>query len=181
MSTPILVAYATQHGSTREVAAAVAARLREDGLEAELKPACDVADLTPYCGVVLGGAIYTGRLHHDAVAFLHRFHTELAVLPIAIFAMGPKTLDPCDLASSRGQLAKALAKATDIDPYEVAVFGGVIDPKTLGFPFNRLHASDARDWDEIDAFARRCADAYDYGKAAATLTELRNDLPQTHR
>jgi menaquinone-dependent protoporphyrinogen oxidase len=181
MSTPILVAYATQHGSTQEVAAAVGARLREEGLEVELEPARDVTDLTPYCGVVLGGALYTGRLHHDAVAFLHRFHAELAVLPIAIFAMGPKTLDPSDLASSRNQLAKALAKAPDVDPYEVAVFGGVIDPKTLGFPFNHLHASDARDWDEIDAFARRCAEAYDYGKAAAALTELRSELPQTHR
>jgi len=181
MPTPILVTYATQHGSTQEVAAAVSARLREECLEAELTPAGDVADLTPYCGVVLGVALYTGRLHHDAVAFLHRFHAELAVLPIAIFAMGPKTLDPADVASSRNQLAKALAKAPDVDPYEIAVFGGVIDPKTLGFPFNRLHASDARDWDEIDAFARRCAEAYDYGKAAAALTEGRSELPQTHR
>jgi len=181
MTSPLLVAYASRHGSTREVAAVIAARLREDGLDVELRPSGDVADLTPYCGVVLGGALYTGRLHHDAVAFLHRFHTQLAVLPIAIFALGPKSLDPSDLASSRHQLEKALAKAPGVDPYEVAVFGGVIDPKTLGFPFNRLHASDARDWDEIDAFAHRCADAYDYGKAAAALTEPRSELPQTHR
>jgi menaquinone-dependent protoporphyrinogen oxidase len=181
MSTPILVAYATQHGSTGEVAAAVAARLRQVGLDVDLHPAAEVADVSPYRGVVLGSAIYTGRLHHDAVAFLHRHHGELALLPIAIFAMGPKTLDPSDVASSRKQLAKALAKAPDVDPYEVAVFGGVIDPKTLGFPFNRLHASDARDWDEIDAFALRCAATYDYGKAAADLSELRSELPQTHR
>ena len=181
MTAPILVAYATEHGSTGEVAAAIAARLRDEGLEAELKACGDVTDVTPYSGVVLGGALYTGRLHHDAVAFLRRFHAELAVLPIAIYAMGPKTLDPSDIASSRKQLERSLVKAADVSPYEIAVFGGVIDPKTLGFPFNHLHASDARDWDEIDAFALRCAAAYDYGKAAVGLAELRSDFPQTHR
>ena len=180
MTTPILAAYATQHGSTREVAAGIAARLRERGLEVELKPCNHVADVAPYSGVVLGGALYTGRLHHDAVAFLHRFAAELAIVPIAVFAMGPKTLDPSDVASSRRQLMRSLAK-TDVDPYEIAIFGGVIDPKTLGFPFNHLQASDARDWDDIDRFADRCADAYDYGKAAAGLGDPRTDVPQTHR
>jgi menaquinone-dependent protoporphyrinogen oxidase len=181
MSATILVAYATEQGSTGEVAAAVAARLRREGLEVELRPADEVADLSPYRGVVLGCAIYMGRLHHDADAFLHRYHAELALLPTAVFAMGPKTLDPSDVASSRNQLAKALAKAPDVNPYEIAVFGGVIDPKTLAFPFNRLHPSDARDWDDIDAFALRCALAYDYGKAADALSEPRSELPQTYR
>ena len=31
------------------------------------------------------------------------------------------------------------------------------------------------------AFALRCAATYDYGKAAADLSELRSELPQTHR
>jgi menaquinone-dependent protoporphyrinogen oxidase len=181
MTAPVLVAFATQHGSTSEVATAIAARLREEGLEVELRACSEVVDVTPYCGIVLGGALYTGRLHHDAVAFLRRFHAELALLPIAIFAMGPKTLDPSDIVSSRRQLERSLEKAADVSPYEIAVFGGVIDPKTLGFPFNHLRASDARDWDEIDAFALRCAAAYDYGKAAAGLAEARSELPQTHR
>jgi menaquinone-dependent protoporphyrinogen oxidase len=181
MTAPILVTYATQHGSTGEVAVGIAARLRAEGLEVEIRACSDVADVTQYCGVVLGGALYTGRFHHDAVAFLRRFHAELALLPIAVFAMGPKTLNPADIASSRKQLERSLAKVPEISPHEIAIFGGVIDPKTLGFPFNHLHASDARDWDDIDRFALRCAAAYDYGKAAATLAEARSELPQTHR
>ncbi|HEY2372122.1 MAG TPA: flavodoxin domain-containing protein [Gaiellaceae bacterium] len=181
MTTPVLVTYASEHGSTREVAAAIAARLRETGLDCELQPAIEVTDLGPYCGVILGGAIYVGRLHPEAVGFLHRHHAALAVLPIAVFALGPRTLEPLDLASSRKQLQRALEKAPDIDPYEIAVFGGVIDPTTLRFPLNHLHASDARDWDDIDAFALRCAQAYDYGKAAAELGDPRTEVPQTHR
>ena len=181
MTSPLLVAYASEHGSTREVAAAIAARLREEGLQVELRPALEVTDVSPYCGVILGGAIYVGRLHPEAVGFLHRHQADLAVLPIAVFALGPRTLEPSDLASSRNQLQRALAKAPDVSPYEIAVFGGVIDPKELRFPLNHLHASDARDWDEIDAFALRCAKAYDYGKAAEALGDLRSEVPQTHR
>lgn len=181
MPAPILVAYASERGSTREVAAAIAARLRETGLDVDLRPAVEVADLRPYRGVVLGGALYVGRLHPEAVAFLHRHHAALAVLPVAVFALGPRTLEPADLASSRKQLQHALAKAPDVDPYEIAVFGGVIDPKLLRFPLNRLHASDARDWDDIEAFALRCAHAYDFGKAAAGVGDPRSEVPQTHR
>lgn len=181
MIAPVLVAYATEHGSTGEVASAIAARLRETGLEADVLPARDVSDLTPYSGVVLGGAIYMGRLHAEAVGFLHRHHAALAVLPIAIFALGPRTLDPSDLAASRKQLVRALEKEPDVDPYEIAVFGGVIDPTQLRFPLNHLHASDARDWDDIDRFAYRCAKAYDYGKAAVALSDPRSEVPQTHR
>ncbi|TAH48156.1 MAG: flavodoxin, partial [Chloroflexota bacterium] len=38
MSTKILVAYATRYGSTQEVAEQVAATLREQALEVDLKP-----------------------------------------------------------------------------------------------------------------------------------------------
>lgn len=181
MTAPVLVAHASEHGSTREVAAAIAARLRDMGLAVELHPANEVTDLTPYRGVILGGAIYVGRLHPEAVGFLHRHHAALAVLPLAVFALGPRTLEPSDLASSRKQLIRALEKTPGVDPYEIAVFGGVIDPTQLRFPLNHLHASDARDWDDIDRFACRCAKAYDYGKAAAGLGDPRTEVPQTHR
>ena len=181
MLAPILVTYATEHGSTKEVAAAVAAALRREGLEAHLRPASEVDDLTDYRGVILGSAIYIGRLHSDAVGFLHRHQRPLGLMPLAVFAMGPRTLEPSDIKASREQLRRALAKFDGVEPYPVAVFGGVISPKTLRFPLSRLHASDARDWDDIDAFARKCARDYDYGKAAAALRELRSELPQTYR
>jgi flavodoxin len=36
-------------------------------------------------------------------------------------------------------------------------FGGVIDPAKLRFPFNRMPASDARDWEAIGAWADEVA------------------------
>jgi menaquinone-dependent protoporphyrinogen oxidase len=157
MNGPILVAYATKHGSTREVAEAIAETLAHYGLEVELRATDAAGDITEYAGVVLGGALYTGRWHAEARRFLERNREPLAALPLAVFAMGPRTLDPHDVAESRAQLDRALAKVPELKPVAVAIFGGVIDPAKLRFPLSRMPASDARDWDAIRAWASSLA------------------------
>jgi menaquinone-dependent protoporphyrinogen oxidase len=181
MEGPILVVYATKHGSTREVAEAVAETLQSEGFEVETQAAGLVHALDPYTAVVIGGAIYTGRWHPDAVDFLKRHRDELALLPVAVFGMGPRTLEPHDVESSRAQLAKALGKVSGVTPCAVGVFGGVVDPAVLHFPFNRMPASDARDWDAIRAWARELAAAFRYGKAASSPVDHRSRLQQTPR
>ena len=91
MNTAVVVAYATKAGSTKDVAEAVARRLREHGRVADVRPVGEVGTLAPYGAVV------------------------------------------------------------------------VVNPARLRFPFNRMPASDARDWDAIGAWA----DA-----VAATLTPV---------
>jgi menaquinone-dependent protoporphyrinogen oxidase len=150
---PLLVAYGSKHGSTHEVAEAIAKRLTKNGLEVELRRAADVADLTPYDGVVLGGALYFGRWHHDAARFLAKHRRELAEEPPAVFALGPQTADTRGLAESRAQLDEALANVPEVEPRSIAVFGGVVDPTKLRFPLSRIPATDARDWDLIDKWA----------------------------
>jgi menaquinone-dependent protoporphyrinogen oxidase len=150
MEPSILVAHASKKGSTEEVAAFVATRLREHGLDVDLRPAAEVEDVSPYGAVVLGGSLYFGRWHGDAVALLKR----CAGRPLAVFAMGPKASSEHDLADARAQLDRALK---DAEPAAVTVFGGVIDPAKLRFPFDRLPASDARDWDAIAAWADEVA------------------------
>ena len=136
----ILVAYATQHGSTEEVADAVAERLREQGVDVETR-------------LALGGALYMGRWHADARRFLKRHRRALAAKPLAVFAMGPAPATDEALAESRAQLDRALAKVPEVEPLAVTIFGGVVDPSKLSFPFNRMPASDARDWDAIRSWA----------------------------
>lgn len=149
----LLVAYGSKQGSTKEVAEVVAERLRERACEAELRPAAEVDDLAPYEGVVLGGALYFGRWHEDSRRFLSRHRETLSKLPLAVFALGPKSAEEKDFAEARAQLEKALRKVPELEPRSAAVFGGVIDPGELRFPLNRLPASDARDWDTIRAWA----------------------------
>jgi hypothetical protein len=46
-------------------------------------------------------------------------------------------------------------RQANVTPTLVASFGGVVDPQSLRFLFNRLPASDARDWDAIREFAEQ--------------------------
>jgi len=153
----ILVAYATKKGSTEEVAQSIARRLSEQDLVVDVRAAADVDDLHGYDGAVLGSALYMGRLHEDARTFLRRHRSDLAGLPFAVFAMGPRTLREEDVADSRKQLAAALAKDPTLEPFATAIFGGVLDPSKQRFPFNRMPASDARDWNAIRAWADEVA------------------------
>jgi len=156
----LLVAYASKHGSTREVADAVAIRLREHGWHVELLEAADVATVDCYDGVVLGAVLYMGRPHRDARRFLHRHHAALATMPVAVFAMGPLKNEEHELAGSRAQIDKALAHYDDVTPDVEDVFGGVVDPAVLRFPFSHMPAGDARDWDAVRAFADRVHETF---------------------
>ena len=148
----ILVAYASKHGSTRDVAVSIAGRLHAVGHDVELLPASGVSSIDRYDGVVLGGALYMGRLRKDARVFLEDHRVQLAHTPLAIFALGPRTLSPADVAASRAQLDAALAPLV-VAPALVTVFGGAVDPTKLHFPFSRMQATDARDWHAIVAWA----------------------------
>jgi menaquinone-dependent protoporphyrinogen oxidase len=161
MNSPILVAYATERGSTKEVAEAIAEQLTADGLAIDVRAAEAVDDLAPYGAVVLGTALYMGRIHRDARAFLAAHRASLGSVPFAVFGLGPRTLAEDDVAGSRRQLEKSVAKVGGLSPFATAVFGGVIDPAKLRFPFSRFEASDARDWEAIAAWTSRIAPRLD--------------------
>jgi menaquinone-dependent protoporphyrinogen oxidase len=160
MSGSVLVAYATKKGSTREVAEAIARTLGGEGLAVSTRPAAEVRDVSDFRGVVLGGALYMGRWHPEARRFLRRHRQALAELPFAVFGMGPLTSEEHDLAGSRAQLDRALGSVPELEPVALAVFGGVLDPTKQHFPFSRMKASDARDWEEIHAWALEVAGSF---------------------
>lgn len=159
MTGPILVAYASRYGTTHEVAEAIAATLREHELNVEVLPAGEVDDLGPYGAVVLGGGIYMGRWHRDARGFVRHFEQALRGLPVAVFALGPVSEKPSDLADSIKQLERNLARLP-VEPFAVHVFGGAFDPAKVGFPFNRMPAGDVRDWDAIHEWAVGLAERF---------------------
>jgi len=90
MSSQILIAYATKHGSTQEVAEAIATALRAEGHRVDVANAADVADVDRYATVVVGGSLYMGHWHHDPVAFLKQHQAALRHLPLAVFCHGPE-------------------------------------------------------------------------------------------
>ena len=181
MNATILVAYGTKHGSTGEVAEVVADELRHHGLQVDVVPGDQVDSLAGYDGVVIGGALYAGRWHPQAAHLFLSRRDELASLPVAIFAMGPRTMDPQDVADSRRQLDRVLSKARSVRPVAVTIFGGVVQPSALRFPLSRLPASDARDWEAIRAWASGLTHSLGYGKPAFDAGDHRTELQQTPR
>ena len=148
----VLVAYASKHGSTREVADAICESLHRAGLRAHLRPAADVDDLEGYGAVVLGAPIYMGRWHRHAHRFLRRHEKNLTDRPLAVFALGPVSEEASDWRQSREHLDAALARH-EVDPVRVEMFGGKVDPAQLLFPFSHLKGGDYRDWNAVAAWA----------------------------
>ena len=163
MSSSILLAYASSYGSTQEVAQAIAETLRGCGLAIDLLPAKQVKTLSGYRAVVLGAPLYMFRWHADAKSFLSRYHSVLAGLPVAIFALGPFHNKEEELTGAREHLDKDLTKFPWLKPAAVEVFVGKFDPSKLRFPFSLIPAlknmlpSDERDWDAIRGWATEIA------------------------
>ena len=74
----ILVAVASRHGSTHEIAEVLAQELRTSGHAVAVRNARDVGDAEMYDAVVIGSAAYMGnwlpeaRLVEQGVGHLHR-------------------------------------------------------------------------------------------------------------
>src|SRR5215211_4260149 len=80
MTPTVLVAVASKHGATAEIADAIAEQLRRD--------AGDVKSLAGYDAVVLGSAVYAKRWRREARSFLRKHHDELAERPFWVFSSG---------------------------------------------------------------------------------------------
>jgi menaquinone-dependent protoporphyrinogen oxidase len=161
MSTSVLVTYASSYGSTQEVAEVVAATLREQGGEVDLRPIREVRTLAGYSAVVLGAPLYMCHWHKDARRFLSRYQSVFTGgLPIAVFAGGPiGDSDEQAWQKIRGHLDQELAKFPWLTPVSVQLIGGKFDPAKLRFPYSllpalrKMPASDLRDWTAIRAWA----------------------------
>ena len=79
-----LLVYATRHGSTREVADAVAEELRGAFAEVDVHEARSAPSPAGYDAVVVGGPMIMGW-HKEARAYLKRHRGELGDVPFALF------------------------------------------------------------------------------------------------
>lgn len=80
----VLLVVATRHGSTVEVAEAVAEEMRAAGVEVDLRPAKDDPSPAGFDAVVVGGPMIMGW-HRQAARYVVRHREELADVPTAFF------------------------------------------------------------------------------------------------
>jgi menaquinone-dependent protoporphyrinogen oxidase len=141
MATSILVTYASNYGSTQEVAEDIAATLRAQGMAVDVHPIREVKSLTGYSAVVLGAPLYMFHLHKDAHRFVEKFQRDFVDgLPIAIFAGGPLEDTEEQWRDQRSDLDRELEKHPWFTPATVQLIGGKFEPDKLRLPYSLLPA-----------------------------------------
>lgn len=168
-SPTVLVAHASRHGSTAEIAERIAERLREAGLDAVAMDVDEVEGVAAYDAFVIGGAAYMFHWLAPALKFVRRNEELLARRPVWLFSSGPVGDEKVD---DEGNDLLEVSRPKEFDelhellaPREEKVFFGKWDPDAppVGFaermmrfvPAGReaLPAGDFRDWSAIDAWA----------------------------
>jgi len=126
----VLVAYATKHGSTGEIAEAIGHVLRGPDTIVDVVPTREVTDLGPYQAVILGSALYAAHWQRDANRFVTRHLAALQERPVWLFSSGP-----LDRSADAGTLPVARSVAQTTDPIGARAhrtFGGRLVPGTPG-------------------------------------------------
>jgi menaquinone-dependent protoporphyrinogen oxidase len=160
--TNVLVTYASKHGSTAEIAQAIAETLRQSGLSVECAEAREVKDLAPYDAVLLGSAVYIKRWRGDAKHFLRSHAAELSQRPFWVFSSGPVGEPEGDVDASWLEPPRIIAKVEQLGARGHVVFGGRMPLNPRG-PARAMVENcppeyrDRRDWDEIRAWAEGVA------------------------
>ncbi|MCO6451644.1 MAG: flavodoxin domain-containing protein [Caldilineales bacterium] len=164
MKDKILVAYATKHGATAEIAEKIGQVLKDVDLPTDVQNVKQVDDLTPYTAVILGSAVYIGNWQKEAARFLQGNELALAERQVWLFSSGPTGEgDPVELQNGWIFPSKLQPIADRIKPRGIAVFHGAVDPDDLNFltrwMMNNVKAplGDFRDWDAIEDWATEIA------------------------
>lgn len=158
----VLVTAASKHGSTFEIAEAIARELERRGVSSELLPIEDVTDLGRFDAVVLGSGVYMGHWLKPARTFVERYGDQLAERKTWLFSSGP--------VGKARRAPKEAVDVCDIDDMVAAtraaghrLFAGKLDTSRLHFPERAViravgaEDGDDRDWNEIESWAGEIA------------------------
>jgi len=173
----ILVAYASVHGSTAEIARSISLTLARAGIDVDVLPVAEVQSVSDYDAVVLGSAVYGGRWRKDAYDFLEKFALNLSTKDVWLFQSGP-------LGHSAQYIVRALpthmaALAQYLHVKGAATFGGRLQ-SGVGGPVARFLeraglVGDYRDFTEIRLWAEDVARTT--AMHVVTGRSARGDLP----
>jgi len=167
----VLVATASRHHGTHEIAEAIATGLTGRGVDAEAASVERVETLHGYDAVVLGSAVYMGRWLADARRFAQIHTSALCTMPVWLFSSGP--VGPVDHPIPAGKPADVPVLMRLTQAIDHRTFPGRLDMMHLHFAeraaVRAIHApeGDSRDWDAIDRFAGEIADELAGTHAAA--------------
>ncbi|NNC79168.1 MAG: flavodoxin [Acidimicrobiales bacterium] len=155
----VLVVSASKHGSTTEIADAIAEQLRTRGLEVGCAEPED-ARAPGYEAVVVGSAVYAGSWLKPARQFVDSHAAALAEVPVWLFSSGP--LDDPDAEALPEKKVTDLSEKTEALGHHV--FAGKLNRENLSRAERlvvkavKAPNGDLRDWDDVRTWADEIAD-----------------------
>jgi menaquinone-dependent protoporphyrinogen oxidase len=155
----VLVTAASKHGTTAEIAEAIAVILRAARLEVDVIEPDAVTTIATYDAVVLGSGVYAGHWLKPARDFVARHELALRGRTVFLFSSGPIGDPPRPLEDP--------AEVATIDETTMAldhrVFAGRLVESDLGagerlvVKMLRAPFGDFRSWDDINDWAQAIA------------------------
>jgi len=135
-----LVIYASTHGHTAKIAAAVARALGDGGVSAQVHDAAAGSRLDPaeYDLVVVGASIHAGHYQREIVDWVRRHHLVLGAMPAAFFSVCLTAAEDSGEAqeATSGYIDDFLAD-TGWTPRRTQTFAGALEYREYDF-FTRL-------------------------------------------
>jgi menaquinone-dependent protoporphyrinogen oxidase len=128
----VLVAAASEHGATAEIAAWIGADLAANGLDVDVRKLDEVEDVERYDAFVLGSAVYLGQWLKAARSFVDAHAGDLDRRPTWLFSSGPIVGDPPppdDPRAVQPALVERLLETTHARDHKV--FSGKLDENNL--------------------------------------------------
>jgi menaquinone-dependent protoporphyrinogen oxidase len=156
----VLVAVATKHGSTLEIAEAIGRGLTAAGIPNDVLRIEEIPDLEGYDAVLLGSAVYMGSWMDAALTFAANHSAALTGMPVWLFSSGPLGDPPHPVEAHAVEITEVMETT---GAREHRLFSGRLDRHSLGFGERALAVGvrapegDFRNWDQIAAWSAEVA------------------------
>jgi menaquinone-dependent protoporphyrinogen oxidase len=157
----ILIAYASKHNATKEIAERIGFTLSSGNLNITIASVEKVADVTQFTVVILGSAVYFGQWRMSATKFIKDNKSELLQKKVWIFSSGPLGRRPVYKLTKYWDFDASLNDLfLSVNPISIVTFHGAINKSRLNFLENevlkqiRIPLRDYRQWDHIQAWAQ---------------------------
>ena len=170
----ITIAVASRHGSTHEIAEALADELRAAGHAVAVHQIDGATTLSAPDAVIIGSAIYMGDWLPEARRFVERVWLQLASVPTWLFSSGPLGNDEPQPHEPLARLDELLAST---GAREHRVFVGKLDKAQLNLGERlithviKAPEGDFRDWQAVRTWAGEIA------AALASIEKANDDAP----
>lgn len=165
----VLVAYASRHESTADVARVMADELSESGSTVDIRSIEGIQKLGGYDAIIIGSAIRYDKWLPEATDFVARHQSTLQQTPVSLFftCMTLSIKSEKATAQVAEYAAQIAALLPQVSSAGVGQFAGALDFSKIPLPsrliakfvfaFLRVKAGDYRDWAAIRDWARTSA------------------------